>query len=50
MMSERPRHLEVQEHIIDMREYDVPYYLRVAIDKGAPPAFAMPMPNSICLR
>lgn len=22
------------EHIIDIREYDVPYYLRVAIDKG----------------
>jgi len=24
-----------RESIIDIREYDVPYYLRVAIDKGA---------------
>ena len=32
--NERGRGLDPQECMIDIREYDVPYYLRVAIDNG----------------
>ena len=28
--------LDAIEHIIDAREWDVPYHIRVAIDKGTP--------------
>ena len=26
--------VDASDHIIDIREYDVPYHVRVAIDKG----------------
>ena len=26
--------IDASDHIIDIREYDVPYHVRVAIDKG----------------
>jgi DNA polymerase epsilon subunit 1 len=26
--------VDATEHIVDIREYDVPYHVRVAIDKG----------------
>lgn len=31
-----------RDMITDIREYDVPYYLRVAIDKGMPCVFLLP--------
>lgn len=32
--NDKGRGLDPQDCIVDLREYDVPYYLRVAIDKG----------------
>jgi DNA polymerase epsilon subunit 1 len=31
--------LDAIEHIIDAREWDVPYHIRVAIDQGTSPCF-----------
>lgn len=28
--------IDASDHIVDIREYDVPYHVRVAIDKGRP--------------
>lgn len=33
---------QASDNILDIREYDIPYYLRVAIDKGPPLNFSFP--------
>lgn len=38
-----------QDAILDIREYDVPYYLRVAIDKSAFPSFPSSLLSSLIL-
>lgn len=32
-------YVEASDYIVDVREYDVPYHVRVAIDKGSPSSF-----------
>ena len=43
--------LEASDCIIDIREYDVPYHVRVAIDKGTIPfhTFNLEYSNLTCL-
>ncbi len=47
--NERGRGLDPQECIIDIREYDLPYCLRVGIDMGEYKAERFWTPNSGCL-